>query len=211
LKKESAFSVVNYLRKRSDKIASRFLDPGEALLWSGIPGFVDVIAVRDAVYLPFFAINAAIIFLLFSRMEYRSYFENFSSPTNVLVPNYDYIATVELAHILLILLLFTVRLLYRYFSTAGHIYAVTDRRVMIIRGKITREIKADALKSVAVNKRLFGGSVVFNSDKGDGFFAKGGYLPSHIRGVTAFFNIADLDGAAEAIARLSKRIMFRDK
>jgi len=192
LKKESVFE---FLRKRTDKIANSFLEPGETLLWSGIPGFVDVISREDLSLLPFFAVNAVIIYILFSYSRYFFYSGFARNPEPL--PVFDYIITAEIIHILLILLLLTIRLLYRYFSTAGHVYAVTDRRVIIIRRKIKREINITDIKTVSVDKRLFGGSIVFNN--GNDYFSKGGALNSHRRSLTAFFNIADLDGAMRSI------------
>jgi len=197
LSKESVFK---FLRKRSDKIAGKMLEPDETLLWSGVPGFVDVISSSDLRLLPFFALNAALIFILFSRLEYRAFFENWyqSSVKSVLVPVYDYIVTAEIIHILVLLVLLVIRLLFRYAKTAGNIYAVTDRRVFVTRrNRINCVIEAHEIKSIAVSRRLFGGSIVFNSENGEDYFKKGGSLCSHRK--DAFFNIADLDGALNAL------------
>ncbi|MDR0223345.1 MAG: hypothetical protein LBI38_07440 [Oscillospiraceae bacterium] len=188
------------LRERSDKAASGILAPRENLLWSGRPGYVATFNVREAAAaVPVIAIVAAVSVIVLGVDEFPAEF-----------------TAIAAASVSAIAMLFAawVRQVIRYIKTINLYYAVTDERVVIARisgskVKIAAQQPLYGVKSAAVSRRFFGnGSFVFNM--GEDYFEKGGVLESPERGVLAFFNIADVDGAAKALKRAGVAFSYED-
>jgi len=175
-------------REITDKTVSNVLDDKEALRWSGAPGFVATFNSREFVLSIIITVIISIIAVIM--------FGN----SSVGLPADFYALLSATVCVLTLLTIGWIRQIYRYITTLGVYYAVTDSRLVIIkRGKIISELPLAEVKSVSVSKKLLGnGSVVFNEGED---YLRSNLVESPTKKVFCFFNVLDVENVTKACSR----------
>jgi hypothetical protein len=144
-----------------DDIIRGVIHPGEKVLWSGMPEKSRIFSTEDLFYIPF-----SLIWLALALTWEAGVFKIFYS-------SHDSVRLLMLAFgavfIIIGIYLLAGRIIYRFYLNRNTYYAVLDKRVVIVKDVIFKNVFSIEIQNIGgLKKRLYPsgtGDVVFGNDR----------------------------------------------